>query len=176
MASRSPIEPESPLQSSSRRKFTSDEDDQLRSLVDTLGTKSWEEIARFMPDRTARQCRDRYKNYLLENLITEPWTPEEDEIVIRQFHVIGPKWVQIGKMLSGRSGNNVKNRWHKHLSRGGQPKHGAAVPSVVREERSPASSQPAVNPWDWWEADSAEPSHSIDRFSGNGFYFEDSLF
>jgi hypothetical protein len=98
-----------------RRKFTPEEDMQMRSLVERLGTKSWEEISRFLPDRSARQCRDRYKNYLVDSLMTTPWTPEEDALVIAKFHQIGPKWVEIGKLLSGRSGNNVKNRWHKHL-------------------------------------------------------------
>jgi hypothetical protein len=36
-------------------------------------------------------------------------------VLIAKFHQIGPKWVEIGKLLSGRSGNNVKNRWYKHL-------------------------------------------------------------
>jgi hypothetical protein len=98
-----------------RRKFTADEDMQLRSLVEQLGSKSWEEISRFLPDRSARQCRDRYKNYLVDSLMVAPWTPEEDALVVKKFHQIGPKWVEIGKLLSGRSGNNVKNRWHKHL-------------------------------------------------------------
>jgi hypothetical protein len=92
-----------------------EEDLKLRGLVNSLGTKNWDEIARFMPTRSARQCRDRFKNYLRECLITNPWTAQEDALVIRQYHLIGPKWVEIGKMLSGRSGNNVKNRWHKHL-------------------------------------------------------------
>jgi hypothetical protein len=110
-----PQAPDAQQPQTSRRKFTPEEDLKLRSLVESLGTKSWEEIAKFIPDRSARQCRDRYKNYLLDSLITNPWTPEEDATVIEKFHQIGPKWVEIGKLLSGRSGNNVKNRWHKHL-------------------------------------------------------------
>jgi hypothetical protein len=94
-----------------------EEDMKLRGLVHSFGTKNWEEIARFMPSRSARQCRDRFKNYLGDFIVTNPWTSQEDAVVIRQYHLIGPKWVEIGKMLSGRSGNNVKNRWHKHLSK-----------------------------------------------------------
>jgi hypothetical protein len=74
-----------------RRKFTLEEDVKLRTLVESLGTKSWEEIARFIPERSARQCRDRYKNYLLESLVTEPWTAEEDALVVQKYHQIGPK-------------------------------------------------------------------------------------
>ena len=100
-----------------RRKFTNDEDQKLKDLVAQLGTKSWEKIARLMPERTARQCRDRYKNYLIDTLVSDPWTPEEDAVLIRMFHELGPKWVEIAKALNGRSGNNVKNRWHKHLAK-----------------------------------------------------------
>jgi hypothetical protein len=103
------------IKAATRHKFTPEEDLQLRSLVERLGTKNWEQIVRSLPGRSARQCRDRYKNYLLDSLVVNPWTPEEDAIVIEQFHRVGPKWVQIGRLLSGRSGNNVKNRWHKHL-------------------------------------------------------------
>jgi hypothetical protein len=115
MNSLSPIDRRSQKQTLPRRKFTPEEDMKLRALVESIGTQSWEDIARFIPDRSARQCRDRYKNYLLESLVRDPWTPQEDALVVQKFHQIGPKWVEIGKMLSGRSGNNVKNRWHKHL-------------------------------------------------------------
>jgi hypothetical protein len=106
-----------PTDETHRSRFTLEEDIKLRGLVQSLGNKNWEEIARFMPSRTARQCRDRFKNYLTDFLVTNPWTAQEDTLLIHQYHMIGPKWVEIGKMLSGRSGNNVKNRWHKHLSK-----------------------------------------------------------
>jgi len=100
-----------------RRKFTHEEDERLRSLVEGFGTSHWESISQFMPNRTARQCRDRYKNYLLDSIIVAPWQPEEDEIIRLKFGEVGPRWVEIAKCLTGRSGNHVKNRWHKHLSK-----------------------------------------------------------
>jgi hypothetical protein len=100
-----------------RRKFTDQEDTQLRDLVERFGSENWEHIARFIPTRTARQCRDRYNNYLLNSLITTPWTSAEDAILIEQYHQIGPKWSDIAKLLNGRSGNHIKNRWRRHLSR-----------------------------------------------------------
>jgi hypothetical protein len=103
----------------SRRKFLPDEDRQLRALVAQLGTKSWGKIATYMPTRTPRQCRDRYKNYLLDTLVSDVWTPREDALIIQKVQEIGPRWVEIAKFLSGRSGNHVKNRWHKHLARDG---------------------------------------------------------
>jgi hypothetical protein len=101
---------------SQRRKFTSEEDLKLRSLVGRLGGKCWDEIARCMNGRTARQCRDRYKNYLLDSLVLAPWTPEEDQIIMERYQQFGTKWTEIAKFLSGRSGNHIKNRWHRHLA------------------------------------------------------------
>ena len=98
-----------------RRKFTQDEDVRLKILVDTFGNCSWDKIAEFLPDRTARQCRDRYRNYLLANLTSDPFSEEEDQIIIQKYSEFGPRWVQIAKLLGKRSGNDVKNRWHKHL-------------------------------------------------------------
>jgi hypothetical protein len=100
-----------------RRKFTVDEDLRLRSLVEQIGSRHWETVASFMPGRTARQCRDRYKNYLVESLVAAPWTPEEDQVLQAKHAEIGPKWVEISRHLSGRSGNAVKNRWHKHIAK-----------------------------------------------------------
>jgi hypothetical protein len=107
-----------PDASVSRCKFLVEEDLKLRSLVDALGTRSWTRIGCFMPGRTARQCRDRYNNYLADSLFIRPWTPREDAILLERYRAIGPKWVEISKLLKGRSGNCVKNRWYKHLKKG----------------------------------------------------------
>jgi hypothetical protein len=85
--------------------------------VEQFGPDSWEEVSHRVPGRNARQCRDRYNNYLLGTLVANPWTPEEDLIICQKFREIGPHWVQIAMLLNGRSGNHVKNRWHKHLSK-----------------------------------------------------------
>jgi hypothetical protein len=106
-----------PQQFSQRHKFTSNEDVQLRTLVEQMGDASWDEVARLMHGLTARQCRDRYKNYLLNSLVMAPWTSEEESIVRERYRRLGPKWVEIAKSLIGRSGNQGKNRWHRHLAR-----------------------------------------------------------
>jgi hypothetical protein len=38
-------------------------------------------------------------------------------MLLDRFRLLGPKWVEIGKLLHGRSGNNVKNRYYKHLKK-----------------------------------------------------------
>ena len=98
-----------------RTKFTQEEDNKLRKLVEKYGTKNWEEISKHMPRRCGRQCRDRYCNYLEPGLSSTEWTEEEDALVLELYSKYGNHWVEISKHLSGRSGNNVKNRWYKYL-------------------------------------------------------------
>jgi hypothetical protein len=86
-----PSQVELPTIDARRTKFTSDEDVRIRLLVERLGTQSWREIARFLLGHSARQCRDRYQNFFLDSLPNNRWTPEEDSIVTKNFHRIGPK-------------------------------------------------------------------------------------
>jgi hypothetical protein len=87
-------------QSSPRRKFTEAENRKLRVFIDQLGAANWEQVAKCIENRTARQCRDRHKNSLLDSLSRSPWTPEEDAILIKQYRAIGSKWTEIAKMLN----------------------------------------------------------------------------
>lgn len=51
------------------------------------------------------------------DLIKGPWTPEEDEIVIRLVKKYGPKnWSAIASNLPGRIGKQCRERWHNHLN------------------------------------------------------------
>ena len=109
-----------------RQLFSPAEDQRLRILVDQLGTASWKEIAKRMPNRTARQCRERYKNYLSPSVVNGPWTPEEDALLIEKVHELGVKWAKIVQFFTSRSDVNIKNRW-KTLVGKHQPKNTARI-------------------------------------------------
>ena len=94
-----------------RQMFSAEEDFLLRSLVARFGDKDWKIIAENMPNRTTKQCRERYKNYLSPNIRNDPWTPEEDQILIQKYNELGPKWSTIASFLDRRSDVNIKNRW-----------------------------------------------------------------
>lgn len=96
----------------SRRKFTEEEDKTLRSLVETFGNKNWEFIAMYMPGRTGRQCRDRYRNYLVPGLFNGQWSPEEDNLLHQKFEELGPQWSRMMSYFPGRSANALKNRYN----------------------------------------------------------------
>lgn len=100
-----------------RRRFTKEEDRRIKELYIKKGIKKWEELAQQMENRTAKQCRDRYFNYLDPNIKNLEWTPEEDEILREKVMEIGNKWCDISFYLPGRGANNIKNRWNRVLSK-----------------------------------------------------------
>jgi hypothetical protein len=78
---------------------------------------SWKQIAFFMPNRSARQCRERWKNYLIPGLNFSPWTWKDDALLREKFNELGPKWAQIVKFFPGRTDTNCKNRWQQLQTR-----------------------------------------------------------
>jgi hypothetical protein len=86
-------------------------------LVRQFGAHDWAKISYSMNGRTPRQCRQRYRNYLSQSRQRSAWTVKEEELVVAKYREFGPKWVRISTFLPGRTGNDVKNRWHKSLVR-----------------------------------------------------------
>jgi hypothetical protein len=41
----------------------------------------------------------------------------EDDIIIKQFKIIGKKWSIIANYLPGRTACSVKNRWYSYLNK-----------------------------------------------------------
>jgi hypothetical protein len=71
---------------------------------------TWAAVAALLPPRNARQCRERYLNYLAPSLRKAPWTPPEDLQLWDLVRRFGMKWAMIGRQLGGRSATDVKNR------------------------------------------------------------------
>lgn len=97
-----------------RFPFTERENYIIRESVKIFG-EDWDTISKHLPGRTKKQIHDRYVNYLRDGLKMCPWTKQEDEILMQMYKAIGPKWSKMMIHLPGRSGNDIKNRWHKHL-------------------------------------------------------------
>jgi hypothetical protein len=99
------------MQTSTKRKFSRQEDDRIQALVREYGTNAWVAIAGVLGNRTSRQCRERWRHYLSPGLNRGPWTPEEDGLLSQQYEIFGPKWAAIRDALPGRSDVAIKNRW-----------------------------------------------------------------
>ena len=102
---------------SSRKKFSFEEDELLKQLVNKFGLKKWKLIAQKLPGRTGRQCRDRYMNYLNPGFFHGQWSKNEDELLLAKYIELGPKWSQIKKFFNNRNANSIKNRWNYFISK-----------------------------------------------------------
>jgi hypothetical protein len=87
-----------------------EEDERLTQIVANLGTKDWNCIAGYMGSRNARQCRERWRNYLDPELRNGEWTTEEDNILQAKYMEMGAKWNKIAQFFTGRSDLSLRNR------------------------------------------------------------------
>lgn len=106
------------------RRWTAKEDLILRNLVEQNGNRHWKRIATEFSkacgsNRSDVQCLHRWNKCLKPGLTKGPWTVEEDEtikLMIRQHgSTDNIRWSVIAKMLNGRLGKQVRERWINHL-------------------------------------------------------------
>lgn len=119
--------------------FSPEEDSTLKSLVLQSIEPDWKAIASQMGNRTPRQCRERYKNYLSPDLSTRPWSETEDAILTEKVHEIGKKWAQISQFFEGRSDVSLKNRWTAINMRGSAHHEAKSSMKWIDEPESPGS-------------------------------------
>ena len=126
---RKPKRERSPQKESKHGRWSSEEDIRLSEIIPRLGTQSWVDIAKELvdamkthhgqdpkgPQRTCKQCRQRWTNFLDPTVRRAHWTKEEDDKILEMVKLYGHKWSDISRQLNGRSEALVKNRWYSSV-------------------------------------------------------------
>jgi hypothetical protein len=119
-----------------RKGWDSEED---KVLLDAIGENTrpdWVVIAARVPFRTARQCRERFTNYLSTTLQSAmAWTPDDDHLLLRLSTEFGCAWQRISVYFPARSQISIKNRYQTLIHRKSPPRPprdlGLADPDVI---------------------------------------------
>jgi hypothetical protein len=83
-----------------------------------LFNKQWSQIAKYyFTNRTAKQIRDRYINYLDPSIKKGQFTPAEDLIIAKFYQIYGSRWTLIQRHLPLRSADSIKNRYNSSIKR-----------------------------------------------------------
>ncbi|VVA19439.1 PREDICTED: myb-related [Prunus dulcis] len=97
--------------------WSKEEDDLIIELVAKQGNKKWSEIAKSLPGRIGKQCRERWHNHLNPDIKRTAWTKAEELTLIEAHKIYGNKWAEIAKFLNGRSENSIKNHWNSSVKK-----------------------------------------------------------
>jgi len=87
------------------------EDAKVLELVAQYG-QSWAIIASSLGNRTGKQVRDRYLNYLRPDINEEEFTHQEDHLLLSLYYQLGHRWSKIASFMPGRTECQVKNRYY----------------------------------------------------------------
>ncbi len=112
----SPSSPNRQKKHKARSSWKASEDAKLLSLIQEHGQR-WSLIGDLIGSKSCKQFRDRYLNFLRPDINRSPFTTEEDNLLISLYKKFGKKFKMISDHMPNRSEIQVKNRYHRHLSK-----------------------------------------------------------
>ena len=98
-----------------RNNWKSYEDHLLSAQIQENGLENWKVIARQIPGRTAKQCRERW-NDSLNPLLKKGKFSTEENLVIYLMKKSNTKWSKLSKVLPGRTCVRIKNQWYSQIA------------------------------------------------------------
>mmetsp|Transcript_18337 Transcript_18337/g.32434 ORF Transcript_18337/g.32434 Transcript_18337/m.32434 type:complete len:675 (+) Transcript_18337:144-2168(+) len=106
--------------------WTVEEDNTLADIVKSMEATNikWVDVAKSIPGRTAKQCRERWSLNLDPKINRSEWTAAEDQTLLDLQRNLGNKWAQISNYMNGRTENAVKTRYkslHRKLKKAWTP-------------------------------------------------------
>jgi Myb-like DNA-binding domain len=80
--------------------------------MNSSGIYNWRSIADKLPNRTSKQCRERWNHHLSPGIVKDAFSPEEDDKLKYLWKQYGAQWSKISRYLPGRTENSVRSRLH----------------------------------------------------------------
>ncbi|CAL4970068.1 unnamed protein product [Urochloa decumbens] len=133
-------EPEGTVSFKRRGAWSQEENEILIEMVNAHSSKDWLSIARAVPGRTRKQCRDRWTHYLDPAVNQMPWSEQDDIDLIRAHKIHGNKWCELAKLFPGRTGKAIKNYWTGAMKKKIKSYLGSGSP----EQLSPCPNDPLI--------------------------------
>jgi hypothetical protein len=107
----------------SARSWKGEEDKKLTEAVKKHGEKwNWVAVARMVPGRTDKQCRQRWVRNLKDvaGKTVGRWIAGEDAKLIDAIKKHGKNWVAVATLVPGRTGLQCWSRWTQTLDTAGK--------------------------------------------------------
>ena len=95
-------------------RWSVEEDHKIKDLV-ALYNFNWAKVSKLIDNRTPKQIRDRFINYLDPNLNSNPFTISENNKIINFVRENGKQWVKLSKLIIGKSPLSIKNKYFSLL-------------------------------------------------------------
>lgn len=100
-----------------KRLWLPEEDDVLGRIVKVQGPGNWAYIAKHLPGRIGKQCRERWYNHLCPSIKKAEWSLEEKWVLFLGYTLHGSQWRKMTALLPGRTDNSIKNCWNSSLKK-----------------------------------------------------------